>query len=82
MNSYGRTDVRLHPFLTSTLGGGEKSASFPESVAPLPIEKGAGWASRAGLNALVKRKSVAHLGNGTTIPHIRVYRQSVSIHIV
>jgi hypothetical protein len=65
MKTYGWMEVYLHAFLTSALDGGELSASSYGSFTPgerVPNTHCIGsWVgSRAGLDAVVKRKILAH----------------------
>jgi hypothetical protein len=67
MNTYGGVEVYLHAFLTSALSGGERSASSSGRFIPgiLWIED---WVdSRAGLDAVSKKKIHAPAGNRTPV---------------
>jgi hypothetical protein len=61
MKAYGGVDVYIHIFLTSTLSGGEWSASCPCRIIPDERAPGNHWIEilvdpSAGLANLVKRK--------------------------
>jgi hypothetical protein len=56
MKAYGGVNVYIHIFLTSTLAGGEWSASRPRERDPVTYWIG-GWVGpRAGLDEMEKRK--------------------------
>jgi hypothetical protein len=61
MKTYGGVEVQLHAFLSTELGGGEWSASFPGCSTPGVRTPRIHWMEgrvgpRAGLDAVVKRK--------------------------
>jgi hypothetical protein len=61
MKAYWGVDVQLHAFLTSTLDGGEWSASHPGRLTPRERAPGTQWIGgwvgpRAVLDTVVKRK--------------------------
>jgi hypothetical protein len=61
MKAYWRVDVWLHAFLTSTLDGGEWSASLPGRFSPRESAAGTHWIGgwvgpRTGLDVVVKTK--------------------------
>jgi hypothetical protein len=67
MNAYGGVDVLIHVFLTSTLVGGEWSASHSGRFTPGERARGSHWVGdwvghRAGLDNLEKWKFLFLLG--------------------
>jgi hypothetical protein len=67
MKAYEGVDVQIHIFLTSTLVGGEWSASRPGHFTPGENASGTHWIGgwvdhRAGLDNLEKRKFLTLLG--------------------
>jgi hypothetical protein len=70
MKAYGGVDVQIHIFLTSTLGGGEWSASRPCHFNPGERAPSTQWiggwlAPRAGLDDVEKRKFLTLDGTQT-----------------
>jgi hypothetical protein len=69
MKAYGRVDVEIHIFLTSTLAGGEWSASRPGRFTPGEIDPGTHWIGdwvdpRTGFDDMGKRKFLTLLRFG------------------
>jgi hypothetical protein len=67
MKAYGGVDIYIHLFLTSSLAGGEWSASHPGSFTPGERAPGTHWTGGlmnpiAGLDDLEKRKILTLTG--------------------
>jgi len=72
MKTYGGLEVLLHALLTSSLDGGEWSASCLSSFTPGVRAPGTHWIGdcvdpRASLNAVTDRKVPSSVGNRTPL---------------
>jgi hypothetical protein len=73
MKAYGGMDVKMHTFLTSTLAGGEWTASRPGRFIPGERAPGTHWmrgwvGPRARLDDVVLFSSLIKIRSGKAVP--------------